>query len=227
VLAGHFEKSSAGMDRSFAALALALCGDEREATLIRADLEKLEGEQNALGAQALALGLLGDSRPETVGLLSQIACDRGLDPRLRGGAVVALGLIGDDPSMKVVYELLGDRWDFTLRANLAFAVGLNRDQDAIALLLRIFDDPKAGAPALEAAAAALGRIGGEGAIAKLIDILEPESKNGKYPELARCAAAVALGRIAAGGGDGGISRIAPDYNYCAPVQALDQVLRTP
>ena len=51
--------------------------------------------------------------------------------------------------------------------------------------------------------------------------------NGKYPDLTRIAAAVALGRIAAGGGDGGISRIALDYNYRAGIPVMEEVLKIP
>jgi len=69
----YFINRGSRVDRPFAALALGLCGGEREATLIRTELGKLRGSKNALGAQALALGRIAAGGGD--GGISRIALD--------------------------------------------------------------------------------------------------------------------------------------------------------
>lgn len=227
LLRQFFETGGKTVDRPWASLALGLCGGDREAELIFENSKDLRGSNSALGAQAVALGLLEVTDPETLGMLSRVAQARGADSTLRGGAVVALGLIGQESSMTWVREALADRRERGLRADLGFVAGVRRDTAAVPALLAIFDDQRASMSLLTELAAALGRIGAVDAIPPLLRILEPDQANGVYPDWTRVAAAVALGRIASGGADGGLSRLAIDYNYRCSVPVLTDILRIP
>ena len=74
-------------------------------------ISKLKGDKVALGAQAIALGLIGDRSPETTDLLIKILSDRGLDKKLRGSAAIAIGLLGDNKGKPAILKALEERED--------------------------------------------------------------------------------------------------------------------
>ena len=233
VLGTEFENSNKVMVRPFAALALGLIGfgeNKPEALryeiagIIRPVLAALRGDKSALGAQAIALGMLGDDRPETVDLLVSILSDRTLDRRLRGSAAMALGLIGAPAGRDAVQAALTEREDRALRVDAAVAAGLLGDSRAVPALVSVLNDPKASQFVLGSVALALGQVGDAQAAALLVGMLEPEKQDGAYPDLTRALIAVALGQIADRSDVRVLSRISRDVNYRATVPALDEIL---
>jgi len=236
VLKKAFKEGGKVTERPFAALALGLVGFESNgvekpkemryeiAEMIRRELADLKGDKVALGAQAIALGMLGDSRKETVDLLSSILKDRGQEKKLRGSAAMALGLIGAPAAKEAVMTALKEREDRDLRVDTAVAAGLLGDSSAITELVSVLQDPKASQFVLGSVALALGQIGDHNAIEPLVTILEPKKANGAYPDLTRALVAVALGQIADQNDIRTLSRISKDINYRASVPALDEIL---
>ena len=193
-------------------------------TMIRETLKELKGDKVALGAQALALGMIGDPDKATVELLIKILKDRGLEKKLRGAAAVSLGLIGDPGAKDAILAALSEREDRDLRVDTAVAAGLLGDSSAVEELVKILNDPKASQFVLGSVALALGQIGDARAISPMLDILEPEATNGKYPDLTRALVAVALGQASDRRDIRVLARISKDINYRASVPALDEVL---
>jgi HEAT repeat protein len=237
VLADQYKNGGKATERPFAALALGLVGFEGSKTgskpkelryaiseMLKADLQKLRGDKVALGANAIALGMLGDTGKETVSLLTKILQDRGLDKKLRGAAATALGLISDGSAREAILSALGEREDRELRKDTAIAAGLLRDSKAVDMLVKVLSDPKASQFVLGSVALAIGQIGDSTAIGPLIKILEPERTNGSYPDLTRALVAVALGQIADRRDIRVLSRLSKDVNYRASVNAMDEVL---
>jgi HEAT repeat protein len=236
VLKKVFKDGNKVTERPFAALALGLVGFEGAgvekskemryeiAEMIRSELADLKGDKVALGAQAIALGMLGDSRKETVDLLSSILKDRGQEKKLRGAAAMALGLIGAPAAKEAVMTALKEREDRDLRVDTAVAAGLLGDSGAITELVSVLSDPKASQFVLGSVALALGQIGDHQAIGPLLNILEPQKANGAYPDLTRALVAVALGQIADQDDVRVLSRLSKDINYRASVPALDEIL---
>lgn len=225
-------------ERPFAALALGLLGFESDpkkekkpqeyryelASIIRREFQELKGDKPSLGAQAIALGMLGDGRDETVDLLIKVLADRGGDKKLRGSAAMALGLIGNPKAKDAVMKALEEREDRDLRVDTAVAAGLLGDANAVAKLCEVLNDPKASQFVLGSVALALGQIGDARSIDPLITILEPQKKDGAYPDLTRALVAVALGQIADSHEIRILSRISKDVNYRSSFEALDEIL---
>lgn len=225
-------------ERPFAALALGLLGFESDpkkekkpqeyryelATIIRREFQELKGDKPSLGAQAIALGMLGDNRDETVDLLIKVLGDRGQDKKLRGAAAMALGLIGAPRAKDAVMKALEEREDRDLRVDTAVAAGLLGDSNAVAKLCEVVTDAKASQFELGSVALALGQIGDARSIGPLVQILEPEKKDGAYPDLTRALVSVALGQIADSHEIRILSRISRDVNYRASFEALDEIL---
>jgi HEAT repeat protein len=236
VLKKAFKDGNKVTERPFAALALGLVGFESNgvakpkemryeiAEMIRRELADLKGDKIALGAQAIALGMLGDSRSETVDLLCSILKDRGQEKKLRGSAAMSLGLIGAPAAKEAIMTALQEREDRDLRVDTAVAAGLLGDSAAITELVNVLSDPKASQFVLGSVALALGQIGDHNAISPLVQILEPEKANGAYPDLTRALVAVALGQIADQSDIRVLSRLSKDINYRASVPALDEIL---
>ncbi|MHC4470946.1 MAG: HEAT repeat domain-containing protein, partial [Planctomycetota bacterium] len=237
VLVDWYKNGNKTTERPFAALALGLIGCDvagearkptalryRLAELIRADLEKLLGDKTALGAHAIALGLLADDRDETVSLLVRILEDPGLDPKFRGAAATGLALIGGPDATDSVIKALNYRENSDLRVELALAAGLLGGSRAVKPLLDVVVDPKASQHVLGSAAAALGRIRDPEAVAPLVAILEADATNGRYPDLTRSLAAVALGLLCEPRERRVFHRLSADCNYRAAVPTLDDLL---
>jgi HEAT repeat protein len=223
------------MERPYAALALGLLGFEGESEkpqelryeiseLISKELKQLKGDKVALGAQAIALGMVGDRRKETVDLLISILKDRGQEKKLRGAAAMALGLIGAPEAKAAVMTALEEREDRDLRTDTAVAAGLLGDSGAVEKLVEVLNDPKASQFVLGSVALALGQIGDYRSIEPMKAILEPEKVNGAYPDLTRALVAVALGQIADQNSVRVLSRLSKDINYRASVPSLDEIL---
>ncbi len=100
------------------------------------------------------------------------AAVRDPQPRVRGGAAVVLGRVGDRNSVPALLELLGD-CDAAVRAEAARALGLLRASEAVARLVDAFHDF---APEVQIAAArALGQIGVPDCLETLVRGLENAS----------------------------------------------------
>jgi HEAT repeat protein len=237
LLTDQFKNGGKTTERPYAALALGLVCFEsstdsvkpkevkyKVSALIRGELSRMKGDKTALGAQAIALGMIGDTDKETIGLLTKILQDRGADKKLRGSAAVALGMIGDASAKEAILTALKEREDRDLRVDTAVAAGLLRDSSAVAVLVKVFDDPKASQFVLGSVALALGQIGDHKAIGPLLKILEPEKTNGSYPDLTRALVSVSLGQIANRNDIRVLFQISKDINYRASVSALDEVL---
>jgi HEAT repeat protein len=237
ILTKQFTDGNKTTERPYAALAMGLIAFEpgqtavkpkelkyKLANLIRTELVELKGDKIALGAQAMALGMIGDNSKETVNLLIKILKDRGLEKKLRGSAAVALGLIGDNSAKEAILRALREREDRDLRVDTAVAAGLIGDSSAVDVLVKVLRDPKASQFVLGSVALGLGQIGDRRAIGPLKNILEPQSTDGNYPDLTRALVAVALGQIADRRDIRVLARISKDVNYRAIVPALDEVL---
>ena len=237
ILTEQFHNGNKNTERPYAALAMGLLAFESGAThvkpkemkyklaeTIRKDLKLLKGDKTALGAQAIALGMIGDKSKDTVDLLIKILKDRGLERKLRGSAAVALGMIGDPSAKEAILKALREREDRDLRVDTAVAAGLIGDSSAVVELVKVLKDPKASQFVLGSIALALGQIGDQRAIEPLIDILEPKQTDGNYPDLTRALVAVALGQIADRRDIRVLARISKDINYRASVPALDEIL---
>jgi HEAT repeat protein len=160
----------------------------------------------------------------TIHLLTMIQKDRGGDRMLRGAAVTSLGLLGGERAHGAILESLKKRENRDLRLPLAYAVGIRGDPSDVPHLLPLLDDWKASQFVIGSVALALGRIGGEEALPKLLEILEPEEVNGRYPDLARAMVTIALGRLASPDGRSPLDRLSDDFPYYASVPALDEIL---
>jgi HEAT repeat protein len=233
VLIKAFEDGNKVTERPFAALALGLVGFGENkpqelryelAELIRKELADLKGDKIALGAQAIALGMLGDKRKETVDLLVSILKDRGQEKKLRGAAAMALGLIGDKEGRTAIMSALEEREDRDLRVDTAVAAGLLGDSSAVAKLVDVLSDVKASQFVLGSVALALGQIGDKSAVDPLVNILQPDKTNGAYPDLTRALVAVALGQIADQQPVRVLANLSKDINYRASVASLDEIL---
>ena len=231
VLKRSFADGNKVSERPFAALSMGLVGfssntpDEMKYELgdiIQKELEKLRGDKVSLGANAIALGMIGHK--PSVDLLVKILQDRGLEKKLRGSAAMALGLIGDTKATDAILAALREREDRDLRVQTAVAAGLLGVSDGIKILVDILGDPKASQFVLGSVALALGQIGDKNAVAPLKKILEPESGNGKYPDLTRALVAVALGQLSDRRDIRVLARISKDINYRASVPALEEIL---
>jgi len=236
VLTDQFENGGRTTVRPFAALGLGLlclevekgrkAGDleYRVADRIRASLSEMRGDKVALGAQAIALGMIGDKSAGTHDLLVKILSDRGLERRLRGSAAIALGLIGKQSAREPIRAALRERQDRELRVDTAVAAGLLGDPDAVKLLVDVLGDRKSSQFVLGSVALALGQIGDAAAVSPLVKILEPKKVDAIYPDLTRALVAVALGQIADSRQVRILFRLSKDANYRASVSALEEVL---
>jgi HEAT repeat protein len=240
ILLEQFDKGSKTMERPYAALALGILGFEGKADapkpaalkyaiidVLRKDLESMKGDKTALGANAIALGLVGERDAQTVKLLTSILADRGVEKKLRGSAAIALGLIGDSAACDAILTALEERQDRELRVETAVAAGLLGDSQAVKAiekLVEILNDKKASQFVLGSVALALGQIGDRRAFDPMLEILKPEKVVGAYPDLTRALVAVALGQISDRSDYRVLYRISKDINYRASVPALEEIL---
>ena len=236
ILVDEYKNGGRSTERPYAAMALGIMCFEgvggakpremryRIAKLIRDDLKTMKGDKISHGSNAIALGMIGDNDKETVGLLTKLLKDRGLEKKLRGACAVALGLIGDNAAKDAIISALKEREDRDLRVDTAVGAGLLSDPEAVEVLVNVVSDRKASQFVLGSVALALGQIGDSRAIESLIKILEPDKTNGTYPDLTRALVAVALGQLANRRDIRVLFRLSKDINYRASVSALDEAL---
>jgi HEAT repeat protein len=237
ILTEMFKSGGKVTERPYAALALGVLGFQSNpeapkppelryqiVDLLRKDLEEMKGDKIALGANAIALGLVGEKDAAVVKVLIGILSDRGMEKKLRGSAAIALGLIGDTAARDAILKAIEEREDRDLRVETAVAAGLLKDSSAVDKLVEILNDPKASQFVLGSVALALGQIGDRRAFEPMLKILEPEKTNGVYPDLTRALVAVALGQISDRSEYRVLYRLSKDINYRASVAALDEIL---
>jgi len=230
-----FRDANRTTERPFVALAMGLLGfdtgegvhkpqalKEDLAAVLRADLSAMKGDKIALGAQAVALGMLGDRK--SVKLLTGILTDRGTERKLRGAAAIALGLIGDRSANAAVLATLRERQDRTLRIDTAVAAGLLGDSEAVDELVKVLLHRRSSQFVLGSVALALGQVGDHRAIDPMVMILESDAVDGSYPDLTRALVAVALGQLSDRRDLRVLSRLSRDINYRASVPSLDEIL---
>ncbi len=231
ILTREFREVDQASQRAFVALAMGLVGRVDRAgdslrgsmaAIIRPILAKGKGDKVALGAHAIALGLLRDR--ESAGLLTAILSDRGRQWHLRGAAAIGLGLIGDPAAGKTILEVLGERENRNLKSQAVVAAGLLGDPAAVDLLVTTLRDRRASQFVLGSTALALGQVGDHRAIDSMLEILEPEKADGTYSDLTRALVTVALGRIADRRDHPLLFRLRKDINYRATVNAIDEML---
>jgi HEAT repeat protein len=195
---------------------------EELSAVTRPHLRARKGDQIALGALAVALGMMKDR--QSVPILVACVKDRGLEKKLRASAAIALGLIGDGSALDPILAALREREDRDLRIDTAAAASLLGSSNAALTLVDILKDPKASQFVIGSVALGLGQVGDHESIPALIEILEPDAVNGVYPDLTRALVAVALGQISDRREIRVLARISKDINYRASVPALDEIL---
>jgi len=234
-LKNSFRDSSRTTQRPFVALAMGLLGLDTDANarkpqalkeelseILRTDLVAMKGDKVALGAQAVALGMIGDRK--SIKLLTGILEDREMEKKLRGAAAIALGLIGERSANDAILKTLREREDRSLRVDTAVAAGLLGDSRAVDELVQVLLHRRSSQFVLGSVALALGQVGDHRAIDPMLAILEPGKANGSYPDLTRALVAVALGQLADRRDFRVLSRLSRDINYRANVPSLDEIL---
>jgi HEAT repeat protein len=219
-----------GRVRAFAALALGLVGraiaeeggvlPEREICAPLRGRFRDDIDARARGAYALASGLVGD--PSAAGPLVAELSDRCVDKRLRGSCALALGMIGGRGSLAALRETLRDDADRELRLQCAAACGLLGDAAAVDDLVAMLRNPDSSYYELGTAALALGRLRDERAVDGLLEIAT--DARGRFPDLTRALAVVALGETADPHDVPALARVATDVNYRAHVAAITELL---
>ena len=168
------------------------------------------------GAMAIALGLLNDplAAPDLWEEFGETN-----DQALRGYIAVSLGLMRETARSEMFRALLRKKGlEAQLRLQLARALGLMGDADAVdTLVSQLQDAPTIGDSS--SSAAALGLIGDRGAVDTLLDI----ARDPKKRDLHRGFAAVALGIIAEKSDLPWNTVFTVDSNYRAKVNALSEI----
>jgi len=169
----------------------------------------------------LGLGLV--KHRDSVAELAVAATKGGTDPLLRGGACVALGLIGEASPrvMEALTLALRETSSVDLRIDAATAIGMLRDASALPMLLDMFGRTRAFS-VQAAIVRAIGMIGDASAIAPLAAVLDDTAAS----EQSRALAAAGLGLLGDPGPTPALGRVAKDYNYRASVPDLDELLFT-
>ncbi len=215
VLRHHLDKGR-NLTPTFAALGIGVLAksgagadDEKVCKPLR---ERFAAERNAQsrGAYAVALGLVRD--PAAVPMLRDAMLDKGNEPKLRGYAALAIGMIepkgdGVRADLRTVLTTEDRR---EIRVQAAIAAGLLADRPTVQVLVDLLDDRTQSQYVLGSVALALGQSGAEEAVEPLIRIA---TDGAKYPDLTRALAVVALGQIGDRSDVPVLSRISTDVNY--------------
>ncbi|MEN8148893.1 MAG: HEAT repeat domain-containing protein [Planctomycetota bacterium] len=120
-LLGGLHRTNPRALRGFSALALGVLGDRRFAPKLRG-LATAKDEKSLAGAAAVGLGILGDAG--AVPYLRRVARDESKDPDLRGYATLALAMLGDRSTLRLLPARLGASNDADLRRSAALSLGL-------------------------------------------------------------------------------------------------------
>jgi len=223
-----FREENKTTRRPFAALALGLAGRADIASrrpladLIRPGLAKLRGDRDALGALAIALGMLRDA--ESFDLLRRVLADRAVDVRLRRRAAVALGLLGDARAIPGVLAALREARDRDFVGDAATAAHLLGTGKAVEYLVGVISRKRNTQYHVGSAICALTAIGDRRAVEPLLAIVEAGRTEGRYPDATRALAVTALGRMADTRRHRVLFRILRDVNYRASVPSLEEIL---
>ena len=222
------------LQRPFAALALGLIGKAigeqvsinvygefrgQAISVLRSGLGAKKIDKRARGAFATSLGIVQDRG--SIKALVALVKEQKEDPELRGYAALGLGLIGVATSnvLDPIRSALAERRSEELRQQLATALGLLEDREAIPLLLRELRLARSQAVKGQVVLA-LARIGDARAVGPLVDLLENEREQ----SLTRALACAGLGVV----GDlqwlPSLSRLSMDVNYRASTDLLNEVL---
>jgi HEAT repeat protein len=233
-LLARFRKGKA-RERTYVALALGLIGldrSEMSATYVelkafladglRTALDRGRGERNALGAYAIALGMLGDVK--SVRRLTLVLEDEGKDATLRASAAAALGLIGHHSALESILATLTGERDREIRMSCAASAALLGGAQALPALVEVLSDARQSQFVLGSTLLALGRLGDVRAVEPILEIVEPGKRKGRHADLVRSMAVVALGQIGARSDVRVLARISRDVNYHALVPALEEAL---
>lgn len=227
VAAVGFARRGTGHDRTYGALACGISGFKRkdgaadlgailleEFRAVRADDER--------AAFALALGLV-DYGPAAEALAAELRAAG--SPKTKGFCCMALGLLRtpkDAATLALVRAQLQQTADLDLLRRAATGAGLCRDHDALADLDQLLRNNGRNLPVLDAAASALGLIGGRAAAATLSRIVV--DGEGRCGDDARAFAAVGLGILSDKDALSALSRIREHSNFVAPPPALAEAL---
>ena len=218
--------------------------------------EGAEGPR-AFAALALAVGgrrLEGEARERVAVALREAVSRSGGSAESAGAAIVALGLLRDASSARLLRGMLESTvGDPRLRADAALALGLLGDPWAVPGLRKALEQRQRNDLRYQASLA-LGLLRDRGAVEPLLGVLG-NIKSGTVrlgaaaralgwigdpgavdrlialtgdPDVNECersAAVVALARLASGGKDDDLARLSEDVNYRASCYALSQVLR--
>ena len=217
-----------------------------------------DGKTQTKSFAALALGVAGmNMNPAVKGPLAEEIRNHLVkasgDVDTRGAYVVALGLLKDIQSAKILQDLLQQQGlDSQLRGISALALGLMGDKGAIEPIRKVLKE-KSDQKLRVDAAVALGLLQDTEAVKTLIEILqEPKSsqfvlgsvaqalgqigddravdplatilKDEQYPDLTRALAAVALGQIGDKTDVPVLARLSKDVNYRAYFNSIGEVL---
>ncbi len=183
-------------------------------------LERRSEDDGLRAAHAVALGLLGQAR--AVGGLAQAVGDRAVGERTRSHGAVALGQLGlvrPEVVRTLVIALL-DRRAEALRGEAALALSWLGAREALPLLLREIDEPRAPEHVRARVSLALGRLGALGAV----EALAATARDGRHGEESRALAVAALGLVLDPEPRSSLLRLARDVNYPARTAALHEVL---
>jgi len=174
------------------------------------------GNAKIRGAIAIALGLAGDRA--SVPALEKVVAGGG-NPTVRRHAATALGLIGDAAAAPALREALERRTEPDLVREAAIALAAMGDKKAAEALLDLIEKARAD-HAKMTAAVALGRIATPLEAKALIGILEDPRRT----DLAREAAAVALGLVVDRCEVPLLSKLGDHFNYMMATDAVKEVL---
>ncbi len=118
--------------------------------------EGFRGQNDARGAAAIALGLIGDS--SSIGPIEAVIDESCYKPELLRQAAVALGLLGDRQMVEKLIGMLASAKGLASQAALATALGMIGDSTSIDPLLALLGDGKATDGVRGFAAVALGMV---------------------------------------------------------------------
>lgn len=219
-------------ERGYSVIALALAartvvrGAEAPVWAREAEALVLEGVARAAeddtlrAAFAVALGLLGT--PAGSAEIEKNLEERGVGPLTRSAGAVALGQIGlrSPGVVRTLVLTLMDRRQHDLRGEAALALSWLGTREALPLLLREAQDPRAPEHVMAEVALGLGRLGDVGAVDTLATIARDE----KRCEAGRALAIAALGLVLDPEPRPSLLKIVAGANFPARTYSLHELL---
>jgi hypothetical protein len=170
---------------------LAEAGVPTSIDVARATREELADARSPelVGALCISLGLQGD--PEAIPLLLEVVREN-REPRVRGYAMVALGMLDARESIEVIQQTLAEsKYRADLVRDAAIGLGLMHDDEVTSALIDMIRDSSS-LSTWGGVCFALGQLGDARAVDPLLELALDTSR----PAVARGLAAEALGGIA-------------------------------